>query len=98
MTEKKDVNMEKLTDIDVDRFATALAEEIAALNKKISNIHCLFRYTMAKNHVLYLENPKSKKLIFQKLPCHMRRRAMSHNPKRMPRALREAHKAQVLRI
>ena len=28
----------------------------------------------------------------------MRRRAMSHNPKRMPRALREAHKAQVLRI
>jgi len=42
-----------------------------------------------------IENPTTTKLIFQKLPCHMRRRAMSHNPKRMPRTLREAHKAQM---
>ncbi|XP_057380141.1 ribonucleases P/MRP protein subunit POP1-like [Daphnia carinata] len=42
-----------------------------------------------------IENPQTTKLIFQKLPCHMRRRAMSHNPNRMPRALREAHKAQM---
>lgn len=27
----------------------------------------------------------------------MRRRAMSHNPNRMPRLLREAHKSQVCR-
>nr|SVE74236.1 EOG090X07PD [Daphnia barbata] len=42
-----------------------------------------------------IENPQTTKLIFQKLPCHMRRRAMSHNPNRMPRSLREAHKAQM---
>nr|SVE73609.1 EOG090X07PD [Daphnia atkinsoni] len=42
-----------------------------------------------------IENPQTTKLIFQKLPCHMRRRAMSHNPNRMPRVLREAHKAQM---
>nr|SVE75178.1 EOG090X07PD [Daphnia dolichocephala] len=42
-----------------------------------------------------IENPQTTKLIFQKLPCYMRRRAMSHNPNRMPRSLREAHKAQM---
>nr|SVE77657.1 EOG090X07PD [Daphnia lumholtzi] len=42
-----------------------------------------------------IENPQTTKLIFQKLPCHMRRRAMSHNPNRMPRVLREAHKSQM---
>nr|CAG4643273.1 EOG090X07PD [Ilyocryptus agilis] len=42
-----------------------------------------------------IENPNNTRLIFQKLPCHMRRRAMSHNPKRMPRRLREAHKSQM---
>nr|SVE86177.1 EOG090X07PD [Daphnia similis]SVE86805.1 EOG090X07PD [Daphnia similis]SVE88058.1 EOG090X07PD [Daphnia similis] len=42
-----------------------------------------------------IENPQTTKLIFQKLPCHMRRRAMSHNPNRMPRLLREAHKSQM---
>ncbi|EFX87431.1 hypothetical protein DAPPUDRAFT_312280 [Daphnia pulex] len=42
-----------------------------------------------------IENPQCTKLLFQKLPCHMRRRAMSHNPNRMPRTLREAHKAQM---
>jgi Ribonucleases P/MRP protein subunit POP1 len=81
--------MEKLTDIAVVRFAAARAREIAILNAVIGNIHYLFRYTRAKNHVLYLENSKSTKL-FQKLPCHMRRRAMSYNPNRMPRPLREA--------
>ncbi|KAF7991926.1 hypothetical protein HCN44_010727 [Aphidius gifuensis] len=38
-----------------------------------------------------LENPQHTKLVFQKLPVHMRRRVMSHNAKRMPRRLREAH-------
>ena len=90
--------MENLTDLAVVRFAAARAREIASLNAVIGNIHYLFRYTRAINHVLYLENPKNNKLIFQKLPCHMRRRAMSHNPNRMPRVLREAHKAQVFRI
>lgn len=35
------------------------------------------------------------KLAFQKLPKHMRRRAMSHNVKRLPRRLREIHTNQM---
>ncbi|XP_070152471.1 ribonucleases P/MRP protein subunit POP1 [Polyergus mexicanus] len=42
-----------------------------------------------------IENPKQNKLIFQKLPIYMRRRVMSHNVKRLPRRLREAHSAQM---
>ncbi|XP_011309983.1 ribonucleases P/MRP protein subunit POP1 isoform X2 [Fopius arisanus] len=41
------------------------------------------------------ENPQRTKLVFQKLPVHMRRRVMSHNAKRMPRRLREAHQMQM---
>ncbi|XP_044752794.1 ribonucleases P/MRP protein subunit POP1 [Coccinella septempunctata] len=37
----------------------------------------------------------STKLAFQKLPRHMRRRAMSHNVKRLPRRLREKHMNQM---
>ncbi|XP_043473836.1 ribonucleases P/MRP protein subunit POP1 [Leptopilina heterotoma] len=44
-----------------------------------------------------LENPQQTKLIFQKLPRHMRRRIMSHNVKRMPRRLRESHRNQMLK-
>lgn len=33
----------------------------------------------------------SNKLVFQTLPKHMRRRAMSHHPKRLPRKYRAAH-------
>ncbi|SPP78606.1 ribonucleases P/MRP protein subunit POP1 [Drosophila guanche] len=40
-------------------------------------------------------NPVSSKLIFQLLPKHMRRRAMSHHPKRLPRKYRHAHKNQM---
>lgn len=42
-----------------------------------------------------VENPSSTKLVFQKLPKHMRRRAMSHNPNRLPRKYRLAHIAQM---
>ncbi|XP_032674885.1 ribonucleases P/MRP protein subunit POP1 [Odontomachus brunneus] len=42
-----------------------------------------------------IENPEMTKLIFQKLPVYMRRRAMSHNVKRLPRKLREAHLNQM---
>lgn len=40
-------------------------------------------------------NPTSTKLVFQSLPKHMRRRAMSHNPKRLPRKYRFKHKSQM---
>ncbi|KAH8269828.1 hypothetical protein KR026_003242 [Drosophila bipectinata] len=38
---------------------------------------------------------RNSKLIFQTLPKHMRRRAMSHHPKRLPRKYRQAHKSQM---
>ncbi|CAB3251752.1 unnamed protein product [Arctia plantaginis] len=39
--------------------------------------------------------PKKTKLVFQSLPVHMRRRVMSHNSKRLPRKLRQAHFEQL---
>ena len=42
-----------------------------------------------------LANKEGGKRVFQKLPRHMRRRAMSHNPKRLPRRLREAAAKEV---
>jgi len=41
---------------------------------------------------------RSSKLIFQTLPKHMRRRAMSHHPKRLPRKYRQAHKSQMGKV
>lgn len=41
-----------------------------------------------------IRHPNQTKLVFQHLPKHMRRRAMSHNPKRLPRRHRTAHLAQ----
>lgn len=38
---------------------------------------------------------KSNSLVFQTLPRHMRRRAMSHNVKRLPRRLREIAQKEV---
>ncbi|XP_076662213.1 POP1 ribonuclease P/MRP subunit isoform X2 [Halictus rubicundus] len=42
-----------------------------------------------------IENNQQTKLVFQKLPVYMRRRVMSHNVKRLPRRLREAHLNQM---
>ncbi|XP_031825844.1 POP1 ribonuclease P/MRP subunit [Nomia melanderi] len=42
-----------------------------------------------------IENHQQTKLVFQKLPVYMRRRVMSHNVKRLPRRLREAHLNQM---
>ncbi|KAG8226960.1 hypothetical protein J437_LFUL009511 [Ladona fulva] len=42
-----------------------------------------------------LQEPRKTGLVFQRLPRHMRRRVMSHNAKRMPRQLREAHISQM---
>lgn len=39
--------------------------------------------------------PSKNKLVFQSLPVHMRRRVMSHNSKRLPRRLRNAHLEQL---
>ncbi|XP_050091315.1 ribonucleases P/MRP protein subunit POP1 [Anopheles aquasalis] len=39
-------------------------------------------------------NEHQRKLMHQSLPLHMRRRAMSYNPKRLPRKFRAVHVAQ----
>lgn len=57
--------------------------------------HCHQRLNEIKNLTAAIANPHNTKLVFQKLPKHMRRRAMSHNPNRLPRKYRMAHRAQM---
>ena len=85
-----------VNDISVLRFSSARAQEISSLTNLIGiKVHHIPENDYLKMFYYFSENPKTTKLIFQKLPAHMRRRAMSHNPKRMPRALRKAHISQV---
>ncbi|KAK5642718.1 hypothetical protein RI129_008885 [Pyrocoelia pectoralis] len=42
-----------------------------------------------------LKTTTASKLAFQQLPKHMRRRAMAHNTKRLPRRLRQKHLSQL---
>ena len=85
-----------VNDISVLRFTSARAQEISSLTNLIGIlVHNIYLYQELTMLHCFTENPKTTKLIFQKLPAHMRRRAMSHNPNRMPRALRKAHISQV---
>ncbi|XP_018369451.1 PREDICTED: ribonucleases P/MRP protein subunit POP1 isoform X2 [Trachymyrmex cornetzi] len=67
----------------------SLPHEVSIMNFVSSRAHEISAMTSS------IENPKQTKLIFQKLPIYMRRRVMSHNVKRLPRRLREAHLAQM---
>lgn len=69
--------------------AQSLPHEVSIMNFISSRAHEISAMTSS------IENPKQTKLIFQKLPVYMRRRVMSHNVKRLPRRLREAHLAQM---
>ncbi|KAH8281246.1 hypothetical protein KR018_002097 [Drosophila ironensis] len=51
--------------------------------------------TLVRDAVEGQPGHKVTKLIFQSLPKHMRRRAMSHHPKRLPRQYRQAHNSQM---
>lgn len=53
------------------------------------------RVTEIKSLVDAIRNPSNTKLVFQTLPKHMRRRAMSYNSKRLPQKNRKAHVAQM---
>lgn len=53
------------------------------------------RVTEIKSLLNAIDNPQQTKLVFQTLPRHMRRRAMSHCPKRLPRKYRHAHMSQM---
>lgn len=60
----------------------------------------LLKFTAARYNEIQsmreaLKSSSSAKLVFQKLPVHMRRRAMSHNAKRLPCRLREMHLNQL---
>lgn len=57
--------------------------------------HCHQHINEIKLLTSAIASPSSTKLVFQKLPKHMRRRAMSHNPNRLPRKYRMAHRAQM---
>nr|XP_023012368.1 ribonucleases P/MRP protein subunit POP1 [Leptinotarsa decemlineata] len=68
-------------------------------NELPSNL-ILSRFCAARGREIQIMNKalstsSSIKLAFQKLPKHMRRRAMSHNVKRLPRRLREIHMNQM---
>lgn len=64
-----------------------------------SGVHVLdyveARATELKTMRRALKHKGGGKRVFQTLPRHMRRRAMSHNPKRLPRRLREAAAKEV---
>lgn len=53
------------------------------------------RATELRSMLKALESKGGGKRVFQYLPSHMRRRAMSHNAKRLPRRLREQASKQV---
>lgn len=53
------------------------------------------RATELRSMMKALESKGKGKRVFQYLPNHMRRRAMSHNAKRLPRHLREQASKQV---
>lgn len=45
----------------------------------------------------YIDQPRQGQLASQQLPRHLRRRAVSHHPNRLPRRLRDKHRQQKLK-
>lgn len=97
-------NVEAPIEVDPMKFATARAQEIAAISQALGMIFfdivlqtslALFFLFAFKYFFIIPEDTNKGKLIFQRLPRHMRRRVMGHNAKRMPRNLREAYTQQV---
>lgn len=93
--------MEKNT-TEMDIIETVKFEYDAAVGGNTSVPESILTYGYASEHLKEIkaltdaiDNPVNTKLVFQKLPKHMRRRAMSHNPKRLPRKYRQAHIAQM---
>ena len=80
-------------ELQVGRFLEARAEEIKALENELvrTGKGKLASQQVTSSHSF---NIASLPLIISKVPRHMRRRAVSHNPKRLPRRLRPAHSSQ----
>lgn len=86
----------------MDIVETGKIEYDAAVGGAVTLPESVFTFAYASEHLNEIKsltnaikNPINTKLVFQKLPKHMRRRAMSHNPKRLPRKYRQAHIAQM---
>lgn len=76
-------------------YDEAIGGSSCVQNELMTFRHCYKHMEEIKTLTNAIENPNSTKLIFQKLPKHMRRRAMSHNPNRLPRKHRLPHIAQM---
>lgn len=103
----REVHIMKLVSARASEIA-AMTYSIGTLNDtrnyydKLKFFHCTMYIfilnTLIKKLLLiniFTENPQQTKLVFQKLPVYMRRRVMSHNAKRLPRRLQEAHLNQM---
>lgn len=82
--------------MDIETPSTSLLEGTQNVPQAI-HVHRLLaaRATEIKNLQIFLTKSSSTKLVFQRLPIHMRRRTMSHNVKRLPRRVRQAHLRQM---
>lgn len=76
-------------------YDAAIGGNCRVENELHTFLHCHQHMKEIKALTSAIDNPNSTKLVFQKLPKHMRRRAMSHNPNRLPRKHRLAHRAQM---
>ncbi|GAB6033483.1 Ribonucleases P/MRP protein subunit pop1 [Chamberlinius hualienensis] len=74
------------TDVSMSEFARHRGQELALLTQIVEN-----GGDGSNGH----SRGGSNKRVFQQLPRHMRRRAMSHNAKRVPRRLMEIHKKEI---
>lgn len=76
-------------------YDAAIGGNVRLENDVTTFQHCHQYMDEIKALTSVVENPNTTKLVFQKLPKHMRRRAMSHNPNRLPRKYRLAHRSQM---
>lgn len=76
-------------------YDAAIGGNCRVENELHTFLHCHQHMDEIKALTSAIHNPNSTKLVFQRLPKHMRRRAMSHNPNRLPRKHRLAHRAQM---
>lgn len=76
-------------------YDAAIGGSFRVENELNTFLHCHQHIKEIKALTAAIETPNSTKLVFQKLPKHMRRRAMSHNPNRLPRIHRLSHRAQM---
>lgn len=90
-------SIKKETPLQTEKFEydASIGGNFRIQNELNTFLHCHQHMNEIKSLTSAIETPNSTKLVFQKLPKHMRRRAMSHNPNRLPRKHRMAHRAQM---